>query len=159
VNYSRPLHHVNEGDCVDEVKGEPRTALAASPLLFLLSPDQCCVFCVSQPPHHKIARGVLYIVGFRSRRICGVQDCIERTHKRKSGPHHPVSLQARVVCPNSRLIASPVDFFFSRSSISRQNDMTKRLGPFDVCKVPESQKHAKKQICFRSVKTKWKGII
>jgi hypothetical protein len=42
------------------------------------------------------------------------------------------------------LVASPIDFFFSRSSISRKIDAANFLGPFDVRKVPESQKDAKK---------------
>jgi hypothetical protein len=39
-------------------------------------------------------------------------------------------------------IVLPIEFF-SRSSISRKNDVAKSLGPFDIQKVPESQKHAK----------------
>jgi hypothetical protein len=50
---------------------------------------------------------------------------------------------AHVVGPIFRLIAFPIEFFFSSSSISRKNDVAKNTGPFDVQKVPESQKHAK----------------
>jgi hypothetical protein len=41
------------------------------------------------------------------------------------------------------LVAFPIDFFFSSSSISRKNDVEKILGLFDVCKILESKKHAK----------------
>jgi hypothetical protein len=58
-----------------ESEGQPGVALPASPLLSSQSPDQFHVLCVSSPPHREITRGVLYIVGFRSRQIHGVQDC------------------------------------------------------------------------------------
>jgi hypothetical protein len=45
--------------------------------------------------------------------------------------------------PISFLVAFSVDFFFSRSPISWKNDMAKRIGPFDVWKVPTSKKYAK----------------
>jgi hypothetical protein len=35
----------------------------------------------SKKLRHEIARGVLYIFSFRSRRVYGVQDCVERTHE------------------------------------------------------------------------------
>jgi hypothetical protein len=63
-----------------ESKGQPGAAPAASPLLSLQSIDLFGVFRVSPPPRHEIARGVLYIVGFRSRRLRGDQDCIEMIH-------------------------------------------------------------------------------
>jgi hypothetical protein len=40
-------------------------------------------------------------------------------------------------------MASPVDFFFSRYSISQKNDAAENLDLFDIRKVPETQKHAK----------------
>jgi hypothetical protein len=55
--------------------------------------------------------------------------------------------------PISFLIVFPVGFFFSRSSISQKNDVAKSLGPFDVRKVPQTQKHAKQENLLRSVKT------
>jgi hypothetical protein len=69
-----------------ELKGKLGAALAASPLLSSQCSNQFCVFCVSPPPHREMAKGVLYIVGFRSRRVCGVQDCIVTTHKREMVP-------------------------------------------------------------------------
>jgi hypothetical protein len=57
-----------------------------------------------------------------------------------------------VVGPLLVLVASP-DEFFSQSSISQKNNVAKFLGPFDVRKVPESQKHAKnKKVCFTLLK-------
>jgi hypothetical protein len=50
---------------------------------------------------------------------------------------------ACMVHPLSYLAVFHVDLFLSWSSISQKNDVTKSLGPFDVRKVPESQKHAK----------------
>jgi hypothetical protein len=62
---------------------------------------------------------------------------------------------ASVVPPLLCLMAFPIEFFFSCSSISRKDDMAKILGPFDVWKVPKSQKHAKtNKNLLRSVKTK-----
>jgi hypothetical protein len=55
---------------------------------------------------------------------------------------------------------SPMDFFFSSSYISQKNDVAKSLGPFDVQKVPESQKHAKnKEICFAVLKPNDRGLF
>jgi hypothetical protein len=43
--------------------------------------------------------------------------------------------------------------------ISRNNDVAKRLGPFDTQKVPKSKKTWKnKQICFAVLK-QWNGIV
>jgi hypothetical protein len=56
------------------------------------------------------------------------------------------------------LVAFPVDFFFSSSSIYRKNDVAKILGLFDVCKILESQKHAKnKNIYFIVLKLNERG--
>jgi hypothetical protein len=49
-----------------EEKRQLAASLAASPLLSSQS-DLYCVFYVFLPPHHGIARGVEYIVDFRSR--------------------------------------------------------------------------------------------
>jgi hypothetical protein len=57
-----------------------------------------------------------------------------------------------MVSPLLRLVAFPVDFF-SSSSIS-QTMMWKKLGPFDVRKVPESKKIQKQESLLQSVKTK-----
>jgi hypothetical protein len=67
-------------------------------------------------------------------------------HTGESGAHHVVRLLAYVVGPNPHLVVSIVDFFFSSSSISRKSDVAK-MGPFDVLKVRESQKHAKIRKC------------
>jgi hypothetical protein len=71
-----------------ESKGARQTGAAptASPLLSSQSSDHFCVFYISPPPHHEISRGVLYIIGFRSRHIHRVQDCVERTHEGEVGP-------------------------------------------------------------------------
>jgi hypothetical protein len=49
-----------------ESKGQPGVAPRASPLLSSQSIDLFGVFHVSPSPRHEIARGVPYIVGFRS---------------------------------------------------------------------------------------------
>jgi hypothetical protein len=69
-----------------ESKGQLGAVPAASPLISSPSSDQNCVFHVSPLTPRQVARGVLYIAGFRSRRICGDQDCIERTHEGEVGP-------------------------------------------------------------------------
>jgi hypothetical protein len=76
----------------------------------------------------------------------------------KGGSHHAARVVSRVVGPLLVLVASPVDFS-SWSSISRNNDMAKSLGAFDVRKVPESQNHAKQENMLHSVKIKLKGIV
>jgi hypothetical protein len=60
-----------------------------------------------------------------------------------SGPYHVDQVLGHMVYPIFHLVVFPFDFFFSRSFIPRKNDVEKRLGPFDVRKVLESQKHAK----------------
>jgi hypothetical protein len=99
----------------------------------------------------KSPEGEVYIVGFRSRRVCRVQDCIETTLEGEDGTHQAACMWACVVLPIFCLMESPIDFFFSRSSIPQKNDMVKSMGPFDVQKVPKSQK---KGNLLRSVKTK-----
>jgi hypothetical protein len=61
----------------------------------------------------------------------------------KVGPHNTARIVAYMVGPLSYLAAFHLDLFLSWSSISQKNDVAKSLGPFDVQKVPESQKHAK----------------
>jgi hypothetical protein len=63
VNYSLFIMLLKKM-ALKELKGQPGAASPASPLLSLKSIDMVCVFCISSLPHHKIARGVLYIVGF-----------------------------------------------------------------------------------------------
>jgi hypothetical protein len=82
-------------------------------------------------PIEKLLEGV-YAVGFRSRRVRGVQDCIKMMHEARFGPHHVARVVAHVVGPLLVLVASLIDFFFSQSSISQKNDVGKRLDPFDV---------------------------
>jgi hypothetical protein len=59
-----------------------------------------------------------------------------------------------VVDPLFHLVALPVDFLFSWSSISQKNGVAKRLDLFDVLTVCESQKHAKTSKFLRNVKSK-----
>jgi hypothetical protein len=70
-----------------ESKGQSGAASAASPLLSSYSADLFHVFYLSPQSRHEIAQGVLYIVSFRSKRVCGdQQDCVERTHEGEMGP-------------------------------------------------------------------------
>jgi hypothetical protein len=64
VNYSLFIMFLKEMISM-ELKGKLGAALAASPLLSSQSSDQFCVFRVSPAPHREMAKGVLYIVGFR----------------------------------------------------------------------------------------------
>jgi hypothetical protein len=135
-----------------ESKGQPGAAPAAAPLLSSQSADLYCLFRVSPPLRHKIARGGGYIVSFNFTWRPRLQlldsqgrwapPCGSGSWSRGESffPPHGV----------------PRLFFFSRSLISRKNDVVKRLGPFDVQKVPKSQKQ---ENLFRNVKTKLKGII
>jgi hypothetical protein len=70
-----------------EAKGQLGVALAASSLLSQ-SLDPFCVFSISMSPCHEIARGRVYIVGFRSRRFRRAKFCSNRTHRVEVGPHH-----------------------------------------------------------------------
>jgi hypothetical protein len=54
-------------------------------------------------------------------------------------------LLARMVALFPASLRSPIDFFNSRSSISQKNDMPKRMGPFDIRKVPKSQNMEKQE--------------
>jgi hypothetical protein len=121
-----------------ESKGQPGVALVASPLLSSQSSDLHGVFHVFLPRHREIAKWGVYS-RFRSSRSRRVQDCIKTTLEGWDGAHHAVSMWDRMVSPLLVLVASPVDFFFSRFSISRKNDVAKSLGPFDVWKVLETQ--------------------
>jgi hypothetical protein len=60
-------------------------------------------------------------------------------HEAKDGTHHVGQVLGQMVGPLFVLVVLPVDFFFSDSSISYKNDVAKKLGPFNVRKVPKSQ--------------------
>jgi hypothetical protein len=119
VNYSLFIMLLKEMMSM-ESKGQPGAALTASPLQSLQSSDLYCVFCVSLSPSHKIIEGVVYIVRYMSRRSHTVQDCVETTLEGRDGAHHAVSMWDHTVPPPLFLVASPIDFFFSRSSISQK---------------------------------------
>jgi hypothetical protein len=76
-------------------------------------------------PVVKSPEGV-YVVSFRSRRDRGVQDCVERTHEAKVGAHYTDSMWVCMVPHLLVLMVFPV-YFFSRSYISRKNDVAKSL--------------------------------
>jgi hypothetical protein len=131
VNYSLFIMLVKEMVLMTS-KGQSGAAPLASPLLSSQSSDLYYVFCVSLPPHHETTKGRVYIVAIRSRRVRGVQDCVKTMLGAKGGAHHVARVVACMVGPLSYLVASLVDIFFSRSSISRRNDVVNFLGPFDV---------------------------
>jgi hypothetical protein len=68
-----------------------------------------------------------------------------------------------MVGPLSSLVVFHIDFFFSQSLINQKNDEAKKLGPFNVSKVPEGKKHAKtcknKQICFEVLNPNERGLF
>jgi hypothetical protein len=84
-----PLYHLAKADGFDGVEGATGSDSGVSPLISMQSSDQFHVLCVFTPPLREIARGVLYIVGFRSRRVHGVQYYVETMHG-GSGTHHMV---------------------------------------------------------------------
>jgi hypothetical protein len=63
--------------------------------------------------------------------------------KAQDGANHTARSVAHMVGPLLALVASHVDFFFSSSFVFQKNDVAKCLGPFDVEKVSETQKHLK----------------
>jgi hypothetical protein len=71
-----------------DADGKPGMVSAAYPLLSLQSLDLLHVFSVSLLPHRKIARGVIYVVSFRSRRIYGGKESWKRGHREGDAPHH-----------------------------------------------------------------------
>jgi hypothetical protein len=124
-----------------ESKGQPGMASATSVLLSSQFVDPYCVFHVSLLPPRE---GVAFIVSFRSRWFRQAKVCSIWTHEGEIGPHHAVRILGHTVGRLSYLVVFHIDFFFSRSLISRNNDVAKRLGPFDTQKVPKSKKHEKK---------------
>jgi hypothetical protein len=60
----------------------------------------------------------VYIVGFMSQRVHGVQDCVKTMHKAEVGSHLTAKVVDHMAGPLLVLVASPIDFFSSRSSIS-----------------------------------------
>jgi hypothetical protein len=74
----------------------------------------------------------------------------------------------RVVGPILAIMEFPIDFFFSRSLISKKIDVAKRFGPFDIersLKVKNMQKTRKsssqcsnqmKGDCLKNLGIKWK---
>jgi hypothetical protein len=95
----------------------------------------------SLPPPRKIAEGSgIHIVGFRSRQFHRVQDCVKTTHEgdmvpttRSRGGPAWSSLSFLPRCVPRWLLFLTV-FYFPK------NDVVESLGPFDVRKVPETQK-------------------
>jgi hypothetical protein len=68
-----PLYHLAKADGFDRVEGATESDSRASPLISMQSSDQFHVLGVFTLPLREIARWVIYIVGFRSRRVRGVQ--------------------------------------------------------------------------------------
>jgi hypothetical protein len=58
-------------------------------------------------PLAKSSKGV-YIIGFRSRRLCRVQDCVETTHERGDRSHHVARRWARMVPLSHASLCSPL---------------------------------------------------
>jgi hypothetical protein len=150
-----PLHHVATGDGVDGVEGATGSGSSSvSPPILIVQGFVLCI-CVSLPPHYEITRGGVYS-RFRSRRVGGAKVCSSGTHEVPYRPHHAARKLAHMMGALLALVMFHIDFFFSWSSISRKNDVVKRMGPFDILKVPTSQKQG--NLC-RGVKTKWMGAI
>jgi hypothetical protein len=118
-----------------------------SPTILAVFMSIWCILWFSVALLQNCQRGV-YIVGFMSRRFCRVQDCIEARHEVGDGSHHVasrwVSIFPYLFSLVAFLMSFLIDLFFSRSYISQKNDVAKSLCPFDVRKVPKTQKHAKK---------------
>jgi hypothetical protein len=141
-----------------EAKGQPWAGLTASPLLYsVLGQDGfvlCirCFFVVSSWDR----MGVPFIVGFRSIRFCQAKLCSIWTHEGEDVPHHMIKKPWMWGAP----YFLPRGITHSRSSIYRKNHMTKVLGPRNVWKVHECQKHAKtSKICFVMLKPNERGLF
>jgi hypothetical protein len=95
-----------------------------------------CVFAFLYRPVMKSPEGV-FIVGFRSNQVHGVQDCVETTLKARDGPHHTVSKWA-LFCAllRPRWLLLQLLYF-----VKKWRD--KKFGSFDVRKILESPKYAK----------------
>jgi hypothetical protein len=77
-------------------------------------------------------------------------------HEARDGPHHAVRVMPRMVVPLCALLHSLLNS--SLVHLLPKNDVAKILGPFDVQKVPKSQKHAKNnKICFAVLKPNERG--
>jgi hypothetical protein len=140
-----------------ELKGQPGAALHRLPSNLCRS---VMYISVSPPPVVRSQGWVLYIVVFRSRWFRQAKVCSVWTHEEESGSYHMGQLLGFVVDALFHLVAFPVNLFFSWSSNSRKNDGTKRLGPFDILKVPKSQKHAKtSKYAFAMLKLTERGLF
>jgi hypothetical protein len=117
-------------------KGQPRVAPAASPLLSSQSVDLYCVFRVSPPSPREIARRGVYIVGFRSRQVRGIQDCVKMMLKGEMGP------TMRLACGPTWYLLTPA-LWAHGLLFFQKNGVAIFFGTFDVQKFPKSQKHAK----------------
>jgi hypothetical protein len=107
-----PLHHETNKIMSMEAKRQPGAAPTTSSILSSHCADLFRLFCVSTPPHRKIARG-LYIASFMSRRFRRAKVCIVGTHKGGDGIHHAGQKSGCVVGALFLLVAFPIDFFFS----------------------------------------------
>jgi hypothetical protein len=123
-----------------EAKGQPGAALAVALLLSFQSSVLFHIFCVSLLP--EIARGVIYIVGFRSRWIRGGKEIQKRAHELGCGPHHAARKFDRVVDPFSYLMALHVDFFLECSSFPWKM-VGQKIGSIWHHEVPKTQKYIK----------------
>jgi hypothetical protein len=94
------------------------------------------------------------MVGFRSRRSRGIQGCIERMHEAQDGPHHMAKKWSYMVGPLLHLVASPIDFFLSRSSISKKMMWKKYWVHLTVGRSLKVKNMQKQSNLLRSAKTK-----
>jgi hypothetical protein len=99
----------------------------------------------------------VYIDVFRSRQFYRDEVCDVWAHEAKDHLYHAGNMWAHVFPSLLVLVAFLIEFFFSRSSISRKNNAAKRLGPFDIRKVPETKKNTQNRVFLYKVKYQING--
>jgi hypothetical protein len=150
MNYSLFIMVIKEMMLM-EAKGQPRAALTSSPLLPSKSSDPYCVFYAPPPVRRKIAQGVIYIVGFRSRWFRRGKEIQRRAHTREVGTYHVARSGDHMVGAFLPRGAS-CWLFLLTIFVSLKNNVPKILGVFDVLKVPKTQKY--KKLGFYSIEFK-----
>jgi hypothetical protein len=87
-----------ERDGVDRVKGATESGSGSiSPHILTIFRSVSCILCFSAAVV-KLPEGS-FLVGFRSNKVDGDQDCVERTHEARDGPHHAGRVVVHMVGP------------------------------------------------------------
>jgi hypothetical protein len=152
VNYSLFIMLLKE-TMLMESKGATRSGSdSVFPHILAVFRSVSCVLCFSAAPSRNHQRRV-YVVSFRSNPIHGVQDYIKMTLMARDGPRHAAMSVACMVGPLLALVASPIEFFFSGSCVSQENDVANSLGLSDAERSIKLKNMQKQGNLLHSVKT------